>query len=41
MNLITTQSIQSTALDLGMNFKINPDLIREMTVLFMTNKTFV
>lgn len=41
MNLITTQSIQSTALDLGMNFKINPDLIREMTVLFMTSKPFV
>ena len=41
MNLITTQSSQSTALDLGMNFKINPDLIREMTVLFMTSKPFV
>ena len=41
MNLITTQSIQSTALELGMNFKINPDLIREMTVLFMTSKPFV
>ena len=26
---------------LGMNFKINPDLIREMTVLFMTSRPFV